>query len=159
MCENSFEQTMLEGSPEWRVGKERGPENIFFYSYVPAEKSDANASYSPPPPAVFHNSTKGRVSFSHSPTRRHSMEGKRFGIPFVRIIELLSYTSAVKRPMRREEKQCISFQYFFNMWQIMLFIVHQIFALKKCYLRMYGFLEDAVFVIPWNTAWYVTMGL
>jgi hypothetical protein len=41
MCVGVFEQKMLLGSPEWRVSKEGGSENIFFYSYVLVGKSDA----------------------------------------------------------------------------------------------------------------------
>jgi len=60
---------------------------FFYYSYVLVEMSDATVF---PPTDVFHNSTKGRLSFPyislqslHSPTRRHATEGKRFETQFV----------------------------------------------------------------------------
>ena len=90
---SSFEQSRSWARLSGELAREGGSKNIFYYSYVLVEKSDATVFL---PPYVFHNSTKGRLSFSyislqstHSPTRLHATEGKRFEIPFVYTLESL----------------------------------------------------------------------
>jgi len=114
---SSFEQKSLLGSLEWRVGKGGVggggcSKNIFFIIVTFLWKSLTPPASPPPPPLpdVFHNSTKGRLSFSHmslqsmhSPTRLHATEGKRFEIPFVCTLVLVSLSckSKVNRPVGR----------------------------------------------------------